>query len=155
MITLIEKWKNENADTNKIYQEINFIIKATKNGLNLFMTESTDSNEIIKYCVPCDDNTDTYGRIPGICFSEPTAHDAICETLCEYSYLLVPWIKNDSETVDLCLQTSFPICFTTDESGVQKESYDVMIVFSKCNNRIGFCIKAVIPLLNYKRGDKE
>ncbi len=151
MITLIEKWRNENATDEQILKELLFIINATKNGLDLFTTESTDESKQIQYCVPCSDYIDTYGKLPGICYSEATARDAILEMFNNYAIHLLSWLKNDQEEIDFCLKLKFtPIAIVTDESGAQREIFEAIFKFAKCENKIGFCVKAVIPLLGKK-----
>ena len=155
MITLIEKWRNENATDEQLLKEIMFILNATKNGLSLFTTENTDESKQIKYCVPCGDEIETYGKVPGICYSEVTARDAILEMFNNYAIHLLSWLKNDQEEIDFCLKLKFtPVAVVTDENGVQENIYDAIFKFKKCNNKIGFCVKSVIPLLGYKNREE-
>lgn len=150
-MTLLERFKNEAVSDDQILKEILFIINATKNGLDLFTTESADESEQIKYCVPCGNDVETYGKVPGICYSEATARDAIVEMFNNYGMLLLSWFENDQKEVDLCVKLKFtPVAIVTDESGVQKEIFDAIFKFEKCENKVGFCIKAVIPLIGKK-----
>ena len=151
-MTLIEKWKAQNVDIKTIHNECNFLINNTQNGLEMFMN---DGNKTVKYCVPCDIETNTYGRYPGICYAEKTAHIAIKEILSNYTYLLAPWILQDTETTDiyLTLKTA-PISYVIDEKGTQKDIFDCVAVFEKCDNKIGFYVKSLTPLLDYIGGDE-
>ncbi len=149
-MTLIDKWKAQNADIKIIHDECNFLINNTQNGLEMFIN---DGNKTVKYCVPCDISTNTYGRYPGICYAEKIAHVAIKEILSKYTYLLAPWILQDTETTDLYLTiVSTPISYVIDENGVQKDIFDCVIVFEKCENKIGFYVKSITPLLDKMGG---
>ena len=150
-MTLIEKYKDEAISDDQILKNLTFIINATKNGLDLFTTDSTDETNQITYCVPCGEDVETYGKIPGICYSESIARNAIIEMFNSYGMLLLSWLKNEQEEIDLCVKLKFtPVAITVDENGVQKEIFDAIFKFSKCNNKIGFCVRRVIPLLGKK-----
>lgn len=148
MITLIEKWKNENATDEQILKELLFIINSTKNGIFMFMEDSVESTQPIKYCVPCE--VETYGKVAGICYSESAAHDAIREMFNSYAILLLSWIMQGQNDFSFNFKLSNSISYVVDESNAQKEIFDVMIVFSKCRNKVGFYIKAVVPLIGFK-----
>ncbi|MEE1011810.1 MAG: hypothetical protein U0L11_07235 [Acutalibacteraceae bacterium] len=155
MISLIQKWCNENASHDKMLKELIFIINATQNGLDCLFTDTIDDKNTINYCVPCDKNVDTYGRNAGICFSESAAHEAIKEMLNSYALLLLPWFQNDTPSIDLCVKLKWsPVAVIQDENGAEKEIFDALFKFEKCDNKFGFCVRSVIPLLDYKRGDE-
>lgn len=150
-MTLLEKFRNEAASDDQILKEILFIINATKNGLSLFTTDCTDETKQIQYCVSCDEDVETYGKIPGICYSESTAHNAILEMFNHYAMHLLSWLKSDQKQIDFCLKLKYtPVAIVSDENGVQKEIFDAIFKFAKCDNKIGFCVKMVIPLLGKK-----
>lgn len=103
-----------------------------------------ENGQQIRYC---GDNTDveTYGRKAGICFSEDDARKCIKSVLIDYTFLLIPWMYNDSEEVDLCIKVNFPMGYS-EANGEIKEFVDVILKFRKCNNKAGLCIAKVIPV---------
>ncbi len=156
MITLIEKWRNENATDEQVLKELLFILNISKNGIDLFTSKSADEKQQIKYCIPCCEDVDTYGRKAGICYSESVAREAIMEMFNSYAILLLPWLQTEKEEVDLCVKLKWtPVAVATDENGAQENIYDAMFKFEKCDNKIGFCVKSVTPLLGYKKEELE
>ena len=154
-MTLLRQFRNGDISDDQLLKEIIFLINATKNGLNLFTTESTDEKQQIQYCIPCEDDIETYGKIPGICYSEQAARDVILEMLNNYIVMLISWFKNDQEELDFTLKLRYtPVAIVTDDNGVQREIYDAIIKFKKCNNKIGFCINRVILLIGKKEENK-
>lgn len=154
-MTLLRRFRNGDISDDQLLKEIIFLINATKNGLNLFTTESIDEKQQIQYCVPCGDDIETYGKIPGICYSEQAARDAILEVLNNYIVMLVSWFSNDQDELDFCLKLRYtPVAVVTDNNGVQREIYDAIIKFAKCDNKMGFCIRRVIPLIGKKEENK-
>jgi hypothetical protein len=154
-MTLLGRFMNGDISDDQLLKEIIFLINATKNGLNLFTTESTDEKQQIQYCIPCGNDIETYGKTPGICYTEQAARDAILEMLNNYIVMLISWFKNDQEELDFTLKLRYtPVAIVTDDNGVQREIYDAIIKFKKCNNKIGFCINRVIPLIGKKEENK-
>ena len=140
-MTLIEKWRGFTHQ--QIIDEMcRILVDRPDWDTDLFCVD--ENGQQIRYC---GDNTDveTYGRKAGICFSEDAARKCIKSVLLDYTFLLIPWMYNDSEEVDLCLKVNSPEGYP-EENGEIKEFVDVILKFRKCNNKAGFCIAKVIPV---------
>ncbi len=142
---LIERWRN--FDENEIIRETQMLFMNCSNAVSLF---TVDGNfEPIEYCVDHSQNTEieTYGKTPGICYSEKTAREVIEQVIKDYIFLLLPFLRSDMQTVDLGingLQT--PIGYYRNENGEEVEIREAVFVFEKCDNQAGFCVNKVIPL---------
>lgn len=144
-MTLIERWQN--FKMGRILTEMQQILKHYSDWQSLFCVD--ENGNPIRYCADNsqDESLETYGRkIAGICFSEEVAQDAVKTVLMEYTFLLVPWFFNDSQTVDLCIEMPFPVGYEHDEYGTELFFTDVIFKFEKCENRGGFCVSKIIPV---------
>ena len=146
-MNLLERWAEKKFDTKLVTHELQFL----SNTANFYSLFSEDENgEKIRYCVPYDEEY-AYGRKTGICYSEGHALEAIKFILGQYGFLLIPWFKQEfNDSVDLFVTAEKPVAFTVDENNAEKEVFDTMFVFKKCNNRAGFCVSHVVPILEKK-----
>ncbi len=149
-MTLIERWQNFNE--NEILRETQLLFLNCSNAISLF---TVDGNyDPIKYCVDHRQNTEieTYGKIPGICYSEKIARDVISQVIVDYIFLLIPFLRSDLQTVDLGIQgLKTPIGYYQNENGEEVEIREAVFVFEKCDNQSGFCVSKVIPLGDRRR----
>lgn len=142
---MIERWKD--FDENEIIRETQMLFMNCSNAVSLFTVDS-DYN-LIKYCIDHSQNTEieTYGKIPGICYSEKTARKVIGQVIKDYIFLLIPFIRSDLPAVDLGIQgLKTPIGYYQNENGEEIEIREAVFVFEKCDNQAGFCVSKVIPL---------
>ena len=140
-MTLIEKWCDFTHQ--QIIDEMCRILDNNPNwDTDLFCVD--ENSQQIRYC---GDNTDAeaYSKKTGICFSEDTAKKCIESVLSDYTFLLIPWMYNDTEEVDLCLKVNLPMDYS-EANGKTQEFVEVILKFRKCNNKAGFCITKVIPV---------
>ena len=68
--------------------EMVLTIEETVASSNIPPTTAVTETRIITYCVPCGEDVETYGKIPGICYSESIARNAIIEMFNSYGMLL-------------------------------------------------------------------
>ncbi len=143
-MTLIERW--ETLNESEIINEMQMLFNNFSNAVYLFTTD--ENSKRIRYCTDHSKNTEieTYGKKPGICLSEKTALENIKQILLDYTFLLIPFLRNDLPTVDLCVQLQNTIGIEQDETGAEHEFKHAVFVFEKCRNHAGFCISKVIPL---------
>lgn len=145
-MNLLERWAEKAYDAKFVIRELQLLTGATKNWSSLFCER--ENREKIRYCVPFDEEY-AYGRKTGICYSEEHALEAIKFILGQYGFLLIPWFKQEfNDTVDLCVKTNNPVAFVVDENNAETEVFDTMFVFKKCNNKAGFCVSHVVPILD-------
>lgn len=106
------------------------------------------SGEIIRYCVNNrdDESVALYRKKAGICFSEDVAKEAIRFALMNYTFLVIPWLFNKSNDVDLCIKMPFPIAYERDEDGMESFFDGAIIKFVKSDNCAGFYIDKIIPV---------
>ncbi len=145
MMTLIERWHK--LDDAEIIRETQMLFMNCSNAVSLFTVD--ENYDQIKYCIDYSQNTDieTYGKTPGICYSEKTAREAIKQVLTDYIFLLIPFLRSDLPTVDLGIQRlQTPIGYHRKGNGEEVETREAIFVFEKCANQAGFCISKVIPL---------
>ena len=142
-MTLLERGKD--FEHSKIISEMQQILMNYANWDELFCQNG--NGEKIRYCIDHskDEALETYGKTPGICFSEELARKCIKTALMDYTFLLIPWFYNDTNEIDLCIRLNFPIGYCS-ENGVEKEFVDVIINFAKCPNRAGFFVSKIIPV---------
>ena len=151
MFTLLSRWKAKNFEHNIVMQELHFLVNGIRNWDEFFAYDETGR---IRYCIPYD-GENAYGRETGICYSEEAALNAIKFVLNNYAFLLVPWLSQGEESIDLCVDMPEPVAFVKTENGEEKSVFSTMFVFSKCDNKAGFCVSKVVPLLDYKVNHDE
>ncbi len=152
MITLLERWNSKSFMDKMILNELQFILNATQNGIDFF-TFDENGNQI-KYCVPYDEEL-AYGKKVGICYSEEAALSAIRYVLNEYAYMFLSWFRQGEDEFTFTLTLKEPVAYTLDENNAQEEVFDAMLVFDKCRNKAGFCVKSVVPILGYPEVENE
>ena len=143
-MTLIERWNG--CDRKTIMSEMTQILRNYSDWPNLFCVDQNGKQ--IRYCVDNegDEALETYSRKPGVCFSEDVARDAIKATLMDYTFLIIPWLFNDTAEMDLCLSLLFPVGYERDENDIETFYNDVIIKFEKCDNHAGFCVSKIFPV---------
>lgn len=143
-MTLIERWKE--MDDSKIIKEMQMLFANFSSAIYLFTTD--ENSDRIYYCVDHGQNSEieAYGKKPGVCLSEKIALENIKHILLEYTFLLIPFFRNDQPTVDLGVRLHRIIGIERDETGEEHTFKDAVFVFEKCNNQAGFCVTKVIPL---------
>ena len=145
MMTLIERWQK--LDDARIIRETQMLFMNCSNAISLFTVD--ENYDQIKYCIDHSQNNEieTYGKIPGICYSEKTAREVIKQVLTDYIFLLIPFLRSDLPTVDLGIQgLQTPIGYHRKDNGGEIEIREAVFVFEKCDNQAGFCVSKVIPL---------
>lgn len=143
-MTLIERWKEMNDG--EIIKEMRMLFANFSSAIYLFTTD--ENYDRICYCVDHGQDTEieTYGKKPGVCLSEKIASESIKHILLDYTFLLIPFFRNDLPTVDLGVQLNRIIGIERDETGKEHTFKEAVFVFEKCNNQAGFCVSKVIPL---------
>ncbi len=145
-MTLIERWrKMEDAE---ILKEIQMLFMNFSNAISMFTVD--ENYDQIKYCIDHSNNHEiqTYGKSPGICYSEKTARNIIKQILLDYAFILIPFFRSDMPTVDLGVQNlREPIAFHRDADGCEREIREAVFVFEKTKNQVGFSISKIIPLI--------
>ena len=142
---LIERWKElEDAE---IIEETQLLFQNCSNAVGLFTVDG--NHDRIRYCQDHSRNTEieTYGKVPGICYSEKTARKVIKQVIADYIFLLIPFLRGDLPTLDFGikgLKTS--IGYYENADGEEIEIREAVFVFEKCDNQAGFCVSKVIPL---------
>ena len=98
-MTLIERWNGYDRKT--IMSEMTQILRNYSDWPNLFCVDQ--NGKPIRYCVDNegDEALEMYSRKPGVCFSEDVARDAIKATLMDYTFLIIPWLFNDTDLIVL------------------------------------------------------
>lgn len=145
MMMLIERWHK--LDDAEIIRETQMLFMNCSNAVSLFTVD--ENFDQIKYCVDYSQNTEieTYGKIPGICYSEKTAREVIKQVLTDCIFLLIPFLRNDLSTLDFGVQgLKTPIGYYQNSNGKETEIREAVFVFEKCANQAGFCVSKVIPL---------
>ena len=145
-MNLLERWNLNGFNQEQILSEINFLINGTHNGYEFFCTD--ENNQKIQYCVPYEEDI-VHGQRAGICYSQDVAIDAIKYILNEYSYLFLSWLKQGEDEINFCIKLKTPIAYILGENNEQEEVFSTMFVLSKCDNKAGFKIAYVVPLLGY------
>lgn len=144
-MTLIERWKK--LDDFEIIEETQMLFMNCSNAIYLFTVD--DNYDPIKYCADHSKNTEieTYGKIPGICYSEKTAREVISQVIEDYIYLLIPFLRGDSQTLDFVIKhLKTPIGYFKNADGEEIEIREAIFTFEKCDNQAGFCVSKVVPL---------
>lgn len=142
---LIERWKD--LDDFEIIKETQLLFLNCSNAVSLFTVDG--NHDMIRYCQDYSKNTDfeTYGKVPGICYSEKTAREVIGQVIEDYIYLLIPFLRGDSQSLDFVIKRlKTPIGYFKNEDGEEIEIREAVFTFEKCDNSAGFCVSKVIPL---------
>ena len=150
MITLLERWIS--FEDEMILRELHFILNATQNGFEFFTND--ENGNAIKYCIPYKEDF-AQGQKTGICYSEEVALSAIKYVLDEYAFMLLSWLRQGNDKITFTLNVKEPIAYILSEDNAQEEIFKTMFVFEKCQNKAGFCIRNVVPLLGYPEVDNE
>ena len=144
-MTLIERWHK--LDDAEIIRETQMLFMNCSNAVSLFTVD--ENYDQIKYCIDYSQNTEieTYGKIPGICYSEKTAREVIKQVLTDCIFLLIPFLRNDLPTLDFGVKgLKTPVGYYQNSNGVESEIREAVFVFEKRANQAGFCVSKVIPL---------
>lgn len=143
-MTLIERWAD--YDNEKIISEVQQLLMNFADWQKIFCVDGNGKR--VRYCVDNsdDDSVELYRKKAGVCFSEDVAAEAIKATLMRYTFLVIPWLFNESKDVDLCVKMPFPIAYEHDENGTESFFDGAIVKFAKCDNIAGFYISKIIPV---------
>ena len=144
-MTLIERWKD--LDDFEIIKETQLLFLNCSNAVSLFTVDG--NHDTIRYCQDYSKNTEfeTYGKIPGICYSEKTAREVIGQVIEDYIYLLIPFLRGDSPSLNMVIKRlKTPIGYFKNADGEEIEIREAVFTFEKCDNSAGFCVSKVIPI---------